>query len=251
MKPILIINDLHIPFQRDDILTYIEQCKDDVDTIIFGGDLIDCKSISVFPDLDDITIEEELEAAILFVKKVREIVGPYTRLIAIKGNHEIRWEKYISKMHDKKLYKFINPNILEMLRDGMSVYCNGEVKRLSGDSQLIVVNDWWINFSGVIVCHPINFYAQPTRLASSAVQFFQAKGQIFNCLIAAHSHHQSMCFCGSVWAIESGCCCKEMDYVQGKTTAKAQDYGFVYLTFDKNDRVDVNNSFIHKLESAN
>ena len=91
-KSILIINDLHIPFHRDDVLSIIKSYHDygDLNTIIFGGDIIDCKSISSFPDLDDITIEYEIEVAINFFKKVREIVGDSTKVICIKGNHEVR-----------------------------------------------------------------------------------------------------------------------------------------------------------------
>lgn len=250
MKPVLVINDLHIPFQRKDILSLIGDCKNNLDAIIFGGDIIDCKSISSFPDLDDITIEFEVEKAIEFMTEVRKIVGKKVKLIVLKGNHELRWEKYISKMHDKKLYKFINPNILEMLRDGMTLYSDGETKHIEGDKDLIIINDWYVNYKGVIVCHPINFYSQPTKLAITAVQYFLGK-ENFNTLICAHNHHQSTCFYDDIWVIESGCCCQEMSYVQGKTTTKIQDYGLVYLTFDENEKVDINYSQVYKMFPEN
>lgn len=246
MKPVLVINDLHIPFQRKDILSLIGDCGTKLDAIIFGGDILDCKSISSFPDLDDRTIESEIIEAITFINKVREIVGENVKIIVFKGNHELRWEKYISKMHDKKLYKFINPNILEMLRDGMTLYENGETKEYKGDKGLIVVNNWYINYNRILVVHPTNFYAQPTKNAITAVQYFLDK-EDFDVLICGHNHHQSTCFYAGKWAIESGCCCQEMSYVQGKTTAKEQDYGLVYLTFEKNKRVDINSSCVYKL----
>ncbi len=243
-KSVLVINDLHIPFQRNDIFTIIKKYKK-LDAIIFGGDIIDCKSISSFPNLDDISIEYEIEKAIEFFKEIRKIVGRSTKLIVIKGNHESRWERYISKMHDKKLYKFINPNILEMLRDGMTLYENNEMKVIEGDKDIIVINNWYINFNGVIICHPINFYAQPTKNATMAIQYFLDK-EIFDALICAHNHHQSMCYYYGKWAIESGCMCKEMDYINGKTSSTNQDYGYVQLIFD-DDKISINDSKIYKL----
>ena len=247
-KSILILNDLHIPFHRNDILSIIQSYHEygDLNTIIFGGDIIDCKSISSFPDLDDITIEQEIETAINFFKKVREIVGDSTKIICIKGNHEVRWDRYISKMHDKALYKFINPNILEMLRDGMTLYCNGEMKFIEGDPKLEIVNNWYINYERIIVCHPTNFYTQATKNATTAVQYFIDK-EDFDVLICAHNHHQAMCYSKGKWAIESGCCCKPMDYTNGKTTSTDQDYGFVYLVV-KNGKVMINDSIIYRLK---
>lgn len=208
--------------------------------------IFDRAPISSFTDLDDITIEYEIEEGIKFFNLVREIVGDRVRIIVIKGNHETRWERYISKMHDKKLYKFINPNILHMLRDGMTIYSNNGVTRLMGDKDLIVIDDWFINYKGVIVCHPINYYKQVTKLAASAVDHFISRGGNFHTLVTGHNHHQSMCFHAGKWAIESGCACQEMTYMDGKTTATNQDYGVVFLKF-KGKTVDVNKSKIIKL----
>ena len=43
----LIMNDIHLPFERDDVLEIIRENRN-VDYIIIGGDLIDCESCSSF-----------------------------------------------------------------------------------------------------------------------------------------------------------------------------------------------------------
>ena len=39
---------LHLPFERNDILEIVNKHKNEIDTLVIGGDLIDCQSISFF-----------------------------------------------------------------------------------------------------------------------------------------------------------------------------------------------------------
>lgn len=247
MKGILIINDIHIPFNRKDVLSIVEQHSKKIQAIIIGGDLIDCKSISSFPSLDDIVIENEIAAAIEFISAVKEIVGDKVKIIIIEGNHEERWRTYIMKMHDKKLYKFINPNILEMLKSGMTFYENGIEKVYKGIKDLIIINDWWVNYKGIIVCHPKNYYKQPCRNSNVAIEYFIKKGEEFHALVCAHNHHQGMCNHFGKWSIESGCLCQEFDYTKAKTTAVKQDYGYVLINFS-GKKVNKNKSRLYVLD---
>lgn len=247
-KGVLILNDIHIPFNRSDVLKIVEKHAKKIQAVIIGGDLIDCKSISVFPTLDDITIETEIASAIEFVSCIRKIVGDKVKIIIIEGNHESRWRKYIMNMHDKKLYKFINPNILEMLKSGMVLYQNSKEKVYKGIEDLIIVNDWWVNYKGIIVCHPTNFYKQPSKNSNTAIEYFIKQGQEFQALVCAHNHHQSMCHHYGVWSIESGCLCQEFDYTKGKTTIESHDYGYVVINF-KGKKVDKNKSRIYSLSN--
>lgn len=246
MKGVLILNDIHIPFNRKDILSIVEKHAKNIQAIIIGGDLIDCKSISVYPSLDDITIETEIAASIEFIGKIKKIVGNKVKIIIIEGNHEARWRKYIMNMHDKKLYKFINPNILQMLKSGMIVYDNGKETVCPGIEDLIIVNDWWVNYKGIIVCHPMNFYKPPCKNSNTAIEYFIKNGEDFHTLVCAHNHHQGMCHHYGIWSIESGCLCQAFDYTKGKTTAENQDYGYV-LIFFKGKKADKNKSRVFVL----
>ena len=248
MKGVLILNDIHIPFNRKDILSIVEKHAKHIQAIIIGGDFIDCKSISVYPSLDDITIESEIVAAIEFITEIKRIVSNKVKIIIIEGNHEARWKKYIMNMHDKKLYKFINPNILEMLKTGMILYENGVEKVYKGVDDLVIVNDWWVNYKGIIVCHPMNYYKAPCRNSNVAIEHFIKQGEEFHTLVCAHNHHQGMCHHFGIWSIESGCLCQEFDYTKGKTTSENQDYGYVLINF-KGKNVNKNKSRIYILNS--
>lgn len=248
MKGVLILNDIHIPFNRKDILEIVKKHSKNIQAIIIGGDLIDCKSISCFPSLEDITIETEIISAIEFVSELKKIIDSKVKIFIIEGNHEARWRKYIMNMHDKKLYKFINPNILEMLKTGMIFYDNGKEVVYEGVKDLIIINDWWVNYRGIIVCHPTNFYKQPCKNSNTAIEHFIKKGIKFEVLVCAHNHHQGSCYHYGIWSIESGCLCQEFDYTKGKTTAENQDYGYVLINF-KGKKVDKNKSKIYSLSS--
>lgn len=247
MKGILILNDIHVPFNRNDIFDIVKKHTKEIQAIIFGGDLIDCKSISSFPSLDDITIEDEIKQAIEFMTKIREIVGDKVKIIVLEGNHEARWRTYISKMHDKKLYKFIDPHVLQMLKDGMVIYQNDKKEVCEGVKDIEIIDDWWINYKGIIVCHPYNFYKQPCKNSNTAVEYFIKKGEKFKVLVCAHNHHQSMCHHYGKWSIESGCLCQEFDYTKAKTTSITQDYGYVLIKF-KGKEIDYDKSKIYVLE---
>ena len=60
-KSVMIINDLHLPFERDDTL--------------LARDLMDCQSISFFPKIRTLTLEEELIYTYDFLKEVRRILN--------------------------------------------------------------------------------------------------------------------------------------------------------------------------------
>lgn len=247
MKGVLILNDIHIPYNRKDILSIVKKHSKHIQAIIIGGDLIDCKSISSFPSLEETTIETEIAATIEFISAMRKIVGDKVEIIIIEGNHEARWRSYIMKMHDKKLYKFINPNVLEMLKSGMILYENKQEKVYKGIEDLTIINDWWINYKGIIVCHPKNFYKPPCKNSNTAIEFFIKEGESFHTLVCAHNHHQGVCHHYGVWSIESGCLCQEFEYSNGRTTTIRQDYGYVIINF-KGKTVDENKSRVYSLE---
>src|SRR5690606_36422587 len=59
-KSVMVLNDLHLPFERKDVLEIIEKHKNEITTLVFDCDLIDCKTISKIHQIKTITVEEEL-----------------------------------------------------------------------------------------------------------------------------------------------------------------------------------------------
>ncbi len=136
-KSIMIINDLHLPFERGDVLDIISKHKNEITTLVIGGDLMDCKSISKFHQIKTLTIEEELIYTYNFLKKVRKILDNDQNIIIINGNHEERWYRDICNLSEKDMQKFVNPNLLDMVVDGFTIYKDGEKKRYEGIEGII------------------------------------------------------------------------------------------------------------------
>jgi len=224
--------------------------KDEIKAIVCAGDVLDMFEVSKYPTLNQYPVEQELIDAIDVFKKMKDIVGNEVEIILFYGNHDARWRKYIANMHQKKLYKFINPNVLEMLKSGFTLYDNGEEKRYEGVADLKIINSWYVNInSELIICHPNNFSRGELKNAKTAIDHFISSGEHFNALAVAHNHHQSECprYLGK-YAIETGCMCQEFDYSNGNTGTRPQDYGYALFSFDGNNKINKNESKIYTLD---
>ena len=250
---ILVLADLHIPFQRNDTLDVVRKHKNEIKAIICPGDVLDCFEISKFLSLKQVPIEQELINAIEFFTEVRAIVGNEVDIILHMGNHDARWRKYIANMHQKKLYKFINPNVLEMIKSGFTLYEDDKEIKYQGVNDLIIVNSWYININDeVITCHPNNFSRVEITNAKNAINHFISAGENFKLIAVAHNHHQGYVpnFMGKI-AFETGCMCQEFDYSDGNTKSKPQDYGYLLIAFDDNGKIDLNDTKLYNLPDNN
>jgi predicted phosphodiesterase len=250
---ILNLSDLHIPFQRADVLDIVRKHKNEIKAIICAGDVLDMFEISVYPSLKQYPVEQELINAIDIFREIREIVGDEVEIILFYGNHDNRWRKYIANMHQKKLYKFINPNVLEMIKSGFTLYEDGVETHYEGVKDIKVINSWYVNINNeLICCHPNNFSRVEVKNAKTAIEHFISAGEQFSTVIVAHNHHQGEIpnYLGK-YGIESGCMCLPFDYADGNTSTKPQDYGYVLVAFDENGKTDKNETRLYKLGSTN
>lgn len=249
---VLLLSDLHIPFHRKELFDIIRKHKDEIKAIVFVGDILDCFEISKFTSINNYPIENELIDAINIFKTIREIVGSEVELILIYGNHDQRWRKYIANMHQKKLYKFINPNILEMLKVGFTLYENGKETKYEGIPDLKIINSWYVNLNNeLICCHPNNCSRVEIKNAKMAIEHFISRGEVFSTVAVAHNHHQAQSpnYLGK-YAIETGCMCQPFEYSDGFTSTRPQDNGYALIAFDENGKVDKNASKVYVLDNG-
>ena len=248
---ILVMNDPHIPFHREDCLDIIMDHKHEIKAIVFGGDFLDCESISSFPAIERMRLEGEVVAGIDFLRDVRALVGPEVKIIIIRGNHENRMKMYLAKMHDKGMYKFLNPNILNMLRDGFTMYEGNEEKKFDGIKDVHIINSWYVNINDeVIVCHPNNYSRGDVKNVKTAIEYFVTEGAKFSTVIIGHNHHQGVVtnHLGK-YGIESGCLCKRMEHTDCRTNVKPQDYGYVLVGFNDDGKVNKNLTKLYRLDA--
>lgn len=94
---ILLISDLHIPYHNIDAVTIALEygLENDVNTIFINGDLIDCHTVSRFEsDPKKRSIKQEFDATKEFLVVLRRLF-PNAEIYWLKGNHCIRWEKFL------------------------------------------------------------------------------------------------------------------------------------------------------------
>lgn len=256
-KSIMIINDLHLPFERDDVLEIINKHKAEITTLVIGGDLIDCKSISKYPQIKSITLEEELVYTYNFLKQVRKILDKGQKIIIIDGNHEERWFKDICDLQQKDMQKFINPHLIDMIVEGFTLYDEGKKKRYEGIFDIQYIPHWFVNIDNkVIVCHPKNFSMVKGKMLENAAQHFINRNEQFDVLVLGHTHKHSSGLVDrfqSKFVIENGCLCKPQSYSDsGKLSFTPQAYCYTIIKYNNDEKVDYNNIktyFLDELDS--
>ena len=103
----IVIGDLHIPFQNKQIVDLVVQDfipYFNPHIVFINGDLLDCWEISKFEKPLNIhsRLRDEILQTNIFLRDLRK-KAPRAKIIYIFGNHEFRFEKFISK-NAKELY---------------------------------------------------------------------------------------------------------------------------------------------------
>lgn len=243
-KKVMILNDIHVPYQHENLLEEIEKNKD-VDYILIGGDLVDCESCSSFPMLERPTLEQELIQAHIFINKIKEITK--AEIICITGNHEARLEKDIMKMQQKGLQRMLDPQLLRMIQDGFNFYVNGKKVSYEPIEGFTYINKWYATlFDNMVIAHPRNFSNVPGRVAEQSAEYFLNKGIIDkeDIIFIGHTHKFSNIIASrrqNVFVVENGCSCKDMEYANnGNLSYGEQVRCYTILSFFEGQKIDKN-----------
>lgn len=108
---ILVLSDLHIPYHTISACNAAIQYGIDnkCNTILINGDLIDFHGLSRFEkDPRKRTVKAELDSAQAFLASIRKVF-PKSRIYWLKGNHDIRYEKWLMtrvvELYDDEYYQ--------------------------------------------------------------------------------------------------------------------------------------------------
>lgn len=240
----LVLTDLHIPFHREDtIIDIIMKHRGEIDTIIFGGDVVDCEGISSFPKEIRRPMIQEMEIAYKFFRRIDKLT-PNVKKIMIWGNHEYRYVRYLQNMGNE-LNPFHSANILEEIISGFTKHDRANNKKTVYrplSDNFVVVDKWFVQHGDMIVAHPKNFSKINLKTAVNTVDHFVARGMRFNTCGIGHTHKQGTTMRNNVWTIEFGCLCKPMEYSDtGNIGYTPQNYGYALVT-QVNGITDINQS---------
>lgn len=245
-KSVMVINDIHLPFEREDVLEIINKHKNEINTLVIGGDLLDCQSISFFPKVKTMTLEDELIYGYEFLKKIRKMLDNEQKIVIINGNHEERWYRDICDLHEKDMQKFINPYLIGMMTEGFTIYEEDKKKKYEGIDGIIYIPHWFVNIDNkIIVCHQKDFSKVKGKMLENTAQHFLNRNEEFDVLVSTHTHKYS---CGIVdrfqnkFVVENGCLCVPQSYAdKGKLGYYPQAYCYTIIKYNNDEKINYDN----------
>lgn len=251
-RKVLVMGDLHSPFERSDVLDIVRKHKDEIKALVLAGDLFDCFSISSFPKIKRIMLEEELVHTYNLVKGMRDILPDDVEIIIFKGNHEDRLLREIAKQQatNNQLMSFINPKIVENLIDGFVLYNDLDKKVYEPIRGIRYVHNYYININNqLIIIHPKNFSGVDVKNVKMAIEHMLHLKEQFDAVLVVHTHRQGDTaeYLGKYGA-EIGCMCQHMEYTEGRTSSRPQHYGYAIVEFPENGAITKNHVHIYRLE---
>lgn len=240
-KNILVISDLHIPFQLDNLFDIFKQYQNKIDTLLFNGDEQDCQSISKFRKKYRIPFIDELIQTRQFILESVNIIKP-KRVVLNFGNHNKRLISYLSDKINEDLLEIMPDTNLELIIEngfyqkdrinGTKTYyepLNKVIKNIE------YTHNWYNQIDDVIFCHPSAFKSGILKTAQDAWLYFLQKGYRFKCLVCSHTHASGLFKYGEGFIVETGALCKELDYVKEGRLGRPQSNGFFYCVLE-NDK---------------
>ncbi len=249
-EKVLVLSDLHAPFHREElIIETIKQHRHEISTIIFGGDIIDCESVSSFPKEFRKPLIEEMIITYKFLNRIDKLTAGIKKIL-IWGNHEERFVRYLSN-NKGELNLFHSDNILENIVNGFTYHDRLQRRKYlypALSNNFKVINKWFVKYNDLIVAHPKNFSKIPLRTAVSTVEHFLKRGFNFNTCFIGHTHKWGSTEHYSIWTGELGCLCHSMEYAdKGNINYSPQIYGYAIFAFENGITV-YDDSKLYKLD---
>lgn len=240
---ILCLSDFHVPFQLP--VETFDKYAGNIDVLVLNGDIGDCQAISKFPKAYRVSPMEELIETRQYLMDLIMRLSP-SRVIVTYGNHDIRFQNYLTKHLDTDVLELMPQTSLELiLTDGFNHYnkrhgiksyyppLNEVLPQILEGIDIQFADNWWTQIGDTIICHPIAFSSAMMQTAKKAMDYFRNEGLLFNQLILGHTHRIGMYKLGNTTIYEQGCCCdvQKLHYGDGKLTP-SQKEGFIYFGQD-------------------
>jgi hypothetical protein len=240
----LSISDTHVPFQLP-IETFSEY-RNRVDILQLNGDIMDCQAISKFPKTYRVSPMEELIEGRQYLIDLIEYINP-KKIVITYGNHDLRFQSYLSKNLDTDLLELMPTTSLELVFvDGFNHYNKRERTKVWYEPLINVfpnieinyTNNWHCQIGETIFCHPLAFSTGIMKTSEKAMQWFRNEGFNFTSLIMSHTHRTGEFTFGNTVLYEQGAACdvKKANYSDGRLT-NSQKEGFIYICQDENGKL--------------
>lgn len=250
---ILSISDTHVPFQLP-IETFKEYINK-IDILQLNGDISDCQSISKFPKKYRVNFVEEMIETRQYIIDLIEYLKP-KKVIINYGNHELRYQRYLSdKIHEDLLQLMPNTSLDMIIDMGFKNFDRKQkteiwyepIKNVF-DIEIEYTKDWKCKIGKVWFAHPKTYSSGMLKTTEKAVEYFLRIDRDFDTIVLAHTHKMGSYTQGNIYLYEQGCCCKieELDYADG-LFALPQQKGFIVVCQNENGELIYDKTKLVKL----
>lgn len=231
---VLLLSDLHIPYHDIEAITIALDygVKNNINTVFINGDLIDNHKVSRFQsDPSKRDPKEEFAATKDFLKTLRKTF-PTASIYWLKGNHCIRWERYLLE------------KVKEIWDDP---YFHLEQRLALNDEKVILLDDKvLVKIGKLSVTHGHHIFKgvfSPVSPARGA--YMRAKQSVIVGHLHRASHHPEIDLDGNVIsAWSTGCLCElRPDY---SPLVSNSQHGFAHIIVEKDGDYTVKNYQIIK-----
>lgn len=253
-KKILVMSDLHCPFQHDDLIERIWDEHKDADILVLNGDIIDAYGASSFPQEKLVTILEEYNAAMELLIRASKL---FPSVLLVRGNHDERIDRYFSRKFDPHMYAMAQKDILWRLANGFIYDAKGNhVGTYKFDN--VVYNPqgmpWVAQIGKTIFMHPSSYSGKPMSTVSAALDHIQnfVEWNTFDSIIIGHTHKIGRIIERNKLLLEQGCLTRLMDYQKsGKFSRRPTTLGYALIYQDHQGNTDFNLSNVIYCGSIN
>lgn len=237
---ILSISDTHVPFHLPKEI--FKDYAGRVDILQLNGDMVDMQSISKFIKSYRLSIMEEIIEGRQYIIDLIEYIKP-KKVMANYGNHELRFQNYLSKNIDTDLLELMPRTVLDLIfNDGFNHYNKRmEAKiwyeplvKVFSDIDIVYTGDWKSKIGKTWFAHPRTYSSAMLKTTEKAVNYFLRQDRNFDSIVLAHTHKLGSYIQGDISLFEQGCCCKseEMEYTDGLLVLPQQQ-GFIFVAQNK------------------
>lgn len=253
---ILSVSDAHVPFNLP--ISIFKDYIGKVDILQLNGDILDMQSISKFPKSYRVSVMEEIILGRQYIIDLIEYIKP--KKVSVNfGNHEIRFQNYLSKNIDSDLLELMPKTALDLiLEDGFNHYNKRSKTKVwyeplkkvyaNTDIEIKYTENWFSQIGKTIFCHPSAFSNDMLKTAEKAMNWFRNENYDFTSLIMAHTHRVGDYKIGNTLIFEQGATCdtKQQHYSDGRLT-NSQKEGFIYICQDSEGQVIDNKTQLIRL----
>lgn len=228
----IVMSDLHIPYQRDDLVLDIAQRHEGA-RLVLAGDIFNNASYTEWPRLNMLNSRvpeyayRRVDILDIGLSLLEKIAPYFIDVKILRGNHDA----WISKSEAKATGGDTSATDRQFEQLFESLPNVVVPKRTIRDYSMLKRGDAWIG-------HFLSYGRTPNRGAIGACDWMLENIEIekmgdWKVLVQAHTHRLSDSVYKRKWVMESGALCKRPDYQDskpGKGDGRSPELGYIILT---------------------